>query len=109
MSLRPAITVDVPANRASIERVIGSQLGRLFSANPAISEYAYVLRFPSSKVVTSGEITRALRRLSNARGALLAAGYDFTVEAREAAAKARCDIISEKEFGWTDAIYDSTR
>jgi hypothetical protein len=95
--VKPAVTHNVPANRMSVERLIGPRLGKLFVPNTAVSEYKSVLWFPTGKVVTSGEIARALDDLAIDGGPTLAAGHDFTKEARTVAAEASCDIISERE------------
>jgi hypothetical protein len=79
--LKPHIARDVPATREAIDRTFGLRIGQLFVANPAVSEYKAVLLFPNTKVVVSGEVAIA----------------------------AQCDIISEKEFGWTDASYQAIR
>jgi hypothetical protein len=62
-----------------------------------------VLRFPREKVIASGEFMRALDKVGTDRRPTLAVGHDFTKEARLAAAEMSCDIISEREHGWTDA------
>jgi hypothetical protein len=107
--LKPHIARDVPATREAINRTFGLRIGQLFVANPAVSEYKAVLLFPNTKVVVSGEVARALKKVSNQAGAILVIAKDLTKEARECAIAAQCDIISEKEFGWTDASYQAIR
>jgi hypothetical protein len=107
--LKPHIVHDVPATREAIERKFGPRVGELFVANPSISEYKTVLLFPNTKVVVSGEIVRALKKISSRVGAILVIARDLTKEARESAIAARCDIMSDKEFGWTDASYQAIR
>jgi hypothetical protein len=105
--LKPHIAHDVPANREAIERTFGPRVSKLFVVNPAVSEYKTVLLFPNTKVVVSGEVARALKKVSGRIGAILVIAKDLTKEARESAIAAQCDIISEKEFGWTDASYQA--
>ena len=107
MSLKPSVACNVLADRATMEKIIGPKLGKRFAPNPAISEYAYVLRFPTSGVVTSREMAHALRKLPADRGAVLVVGQDFTLEARQAAIAVGCDLTSVSEFGWTDASYQA--
>jgi hypothetical protein len=107
--LNPRIAHDVPATREAVERAFGPRIGKLFVANPAIAEYKTVLLFPNTKVVVSGEVARALKKVSSRAGAILVIAKDLTKEARECAIAAQCDIISEKEFGWTDASYQAIR
>ena len=107
--MNPHIAHDVPATREAIERTFGPRVGKLFVANPAISEYKTVLLFPNTKVVVSGEVARALRKVRSRVGAILVIAKDLTKEARESAIAAKCDIISEREFGWTDASYQAIR
>jgi hypothetical protein len=97
-----AVARDVLADRANMEKCIGPKLGKRFVSNPAIAKYDFVLRFPTAGVVTGRAMARALKNLSEPRGATLAAGYDFTMEARQMAAAQLCDLVSMIEFGWTD-------
>ncbi len=87
----------------------GPKIGKLFVRNRAVLEYAVVLRFPDTKVIVSGELKRALNKLGAPEGTILVIVRDLTKEAREAAIEALCDIISEREFGWTDASYQNIR
>ena len=103
MPRKPSVTYDVPVNRASVEQAVGPRLGKLFVPNPRILESRTVLRFPREKVIASGEFMRALDKVGTDRRPTLAVGHDFTKEARLAAAEMSCDIISEREHGWTDA------
>ena len=107
--MKPQIAHDVPATREAIERTFGPRVGKLFVANPAVSEYKTVLLFPNTKVIVSGEVARALKKVSGRVGAILVIAKDLTKEARESAIAAQCDIISEKQFGWTDASYQAIR
>jgi hypothetical protein len=107
--LKPKIAHGVAATQEAIERVFGPRIGKLFVANPAVSDYKTVLLFPNTKVIVSGEVARALNKVSGRAGAILVIAKDLTKEAREYAIAAQCDIISEKEFGWTDASYQAIR
>ena len=107
--MKPQIAHDVPATQEAIERTFGPRVGKLFVANPAVFEYKTVLLFPNTKVIVSGEVARALKKVSGRVGAILVIAKDLTREARESAIAAQCDIISEKEFGWTDASYQAIR
>jgi hypothetical protein len=105
MSLKPTVIREVLADIATMTKTIGPKLGKMFSPNPKIAKYAYVLQFPSDGVVTSRALAQALKKLPEPRGSTLLAGYDFTVEARKMAHIEACDLISNIEFGWTDARY----
>ena len=107
--MNPHIAHNVPATREAIERTFGPRSGKLFVANPAVAEYQTVLAFSNTKVVVSGDVTRALRKVGGPLGAILVIAKDLTKEAREAALAAQCDIISEREFGWTDASFRAIR
>jgi hypothetical protein len=105
VSRRPLISRNIPADRESVERIIGPTLAKRFVPNPAILQYAYVLRFPGSKVITSQHLARVLEKLPNPeRGGVLLAG-EFTIEALAIAAQAPCDIVSSGEPFWTDDGY----
>jgi hypothetical protein len=104
MSRRPIVSRNIPADVASIERIIGSILGARYVPNPGIREYAYVLRFPPSQIITSQHLARVLSKLPNPRdGSVLVAG-EFTIEALAVAVEASCEIVSRADF-WTDASY----
>ncbi len=107
--MKPRIAYRVPATREAVEKAFGPQSGALFVPNPLVAAYAVVLRFPGTKVIVSGEIDRALRRVASDLGPILVIARDLTVEARHAAAEAGCDVITAGEFGWTDASYGDIR
>jgi hypothetical protein len=107
--MKAHISYDVPASREAVGQILGPRLGKLYVPNPATSEYRAVLLFSISKVVTRGDLLRALSRARAGSGAVLAAGRDFTMEARDVAAERSCDIVAEGEFGWTDAAYSAIR
>ena len=104
MSRRPSISRNIAADPASIERIVGPVLAKRYLRNPAIAEYAWVLQFPGSKVVTSQRLLRALAKLPKSAGPILLAG-DLTIEALNVAAEAGCDIVSKREPFWTDDGY----
>jgi hypothetical protein len=105
MSLKPSIARNVPADGASMTKVLGPRLGALFAPRHRVVAYAFVLRLPTDGTVTSRALAHALGKLPEPRGAILIAGHDFTVEARQVAAQASCELISVSEFGWTDAAH----
>jgi hypothetical protein len=43
------------------------------------------------------------------RGPPLLAGEDFTFEAMDIARAEGCDVVSVREFGWTDAAFAAIR
>ena len=108
MSLKPAVTRDVSADAVSMKKAIGPKLGKRFTANPDVTKYAFVLKFPDG-VATGRSVARALQKIQSPRGPTLIAGDCFTLEARQIAAVEGCDVVSASEFAWTDATYARTR
>ena len=100
--MKPFVAHNVPASVEAIERIVGPRLKALFVRNPAVAEYGSVLIFTHYKVVPSGPLKRAIDKHSVAGKATLCVGRDFTVEARALAAETGCDVMAEREFGWTD-------
>ena len=92
VSRRPIISRNITADVASIERTIGSILGARYVPNPEIKEYAYVLRFPPSQVITSQHLARVLSKLPTPRGGSVLVAGEFTIEARAVAVEASCEI-----------------
>src|ERR1700676_4907173 len=108
MTLKPAIIRDVMADASSMKKAIGPKLAARFSANPKVAKYAFVLKFPDG-VVTGRAVSHALGKIPTPRGPTLLAGVDFTVEATDIAKAEGCDVVSVREFGWTDARYADAR
>lgn len=108
MTLKPSVICDVAADTPSMKKAIGPKLAKQFSANPKVAKYAFVLKFPDG-AVTGRAVSHALRKMPTPRGATLLAGVDFTVEATEIAKAEGCDVVSVREFGWTDAAYAASR
>lgn len=108
--MKPAIVRNVEANQKALERAIGPRLVHLFSPRPGTSRYGAVLVFPQDRVVRSGSLARALRKLRPTDRPVLVFAHNFTLEARaEAAVEPSCELISESDFVWTDAAYDEIR
>jgi hypothetical protein len=108
--VKPAIVRNVEANQKALERAIGPRLGRLFSPRPGTSRFGAVLIYPQDRVVRSGSLARALRKLRPTDRPVLVFAHCFTLEARaEAVAEPSCELISESDFAWTDATYDEIR
>jgi hypothetical protein len=107
--LKAIVSRNVVASRAAIEKVVGLRIGALFVANPTISVYAAVLRFSEETVVSENQLVRAVKKLGAYENQILAVGHDFTKEARETAHQLRCDILSEREYGWTESILKSVK
>jgi hypothetical protein len=91
-----------------MKKAIGPKLAKQFSANPKVATYAFVLKFPDG-VVTGRAVSHALKKMPTPRGPTLLAGVDFTVEATKIAEAEGCDMVSVREFGWTDAAYAAIR
>ncbi len=111
MSLKPSIIRDVSNDAVSITKALGPKLGKKFVANPNVSKYAFVLRFPDG-VATARAVARAIEKLQSQRGAILIAGDQFTLEARQVAAAEGCDLVcyeSANAHIWTDALYTCAR
>jgi len=104
MTLKPSVIFDVSADTTSMKKAIGLKLAKEYSANPKVTEYAFVLKFPDG-VVTGRAVSHALRKLPIRRGPTLLAGVNFTVEAMGIAKAEGCDVIAVHEFFWTDAGY----
>jgi hypothetical protein len=108
MPLKPSVIYNVTADTPSMKKAIGPKLAKQFSANPNVAEYAFVLKFPDG-VVTGRAVSHALGKIPSPRGPPLLAGEDFTVEATEIAKAEHCDMVSMREFGWTDTGYAAMR
>lgn len=108
MPLKPSVICDVAADTPSMKKAIGPKLAKQFSANPKVTEYSFVLKFPDG-VVTGRAVSHALSKIATPRGPTLLAGEDFTVEATKIATAEGCDVVSVREFGWTDATYADSR
>jgi hypothetical protein len=108
MTLKPSVIRDVTADASSMKKAIGPKLAGHFSANPKVTKYAFVVKFPDG-VVTGRAVSHALGKIPSPRGSTLLAGTDFTVEATKIAAAEGCDVVSVREFGWTDATYAESR
>jgi hypothetical protein len=108
MTLKPSVFRDVTADAPSMKKAIGPKLAKRFTANPKVTKYAFVLKFPDG-VVTGRAVSHALGKTPTPRGPTLLAGEDFTVEATEIAKVEGCDVVSVREFGWTDAGYAAIR
>lgn len=104
MSLKPAVMRDVPADVPSMRKVLGQKLGKQYAANPNVTRYAFVLKFPDG-VVTRRAVLHALGRIPTPRGPMLLAGQHFTVEAMYLAKAEGCEVVAVHEFFWTDAAY----
>lgn len=103
MSLKPAVIRDLPADVASLIRAIGSKRGRKFVINPAVAN-AFVVKFPDG-VITGRSLGHALGKIQSPRDPTLIIGTNFTLEARQTADVEGCDLLSGREFVWTDATY----
>jgi hypothetical protein len=108
MTLKPSIITDVAGDTLSMKKAIGPKLAKQFSANPKVAKYAFVFKFPDG-VVTGRAVSHAVRKMPTPHGPTLLAGVDFTVEAAEIARNEGCDVVSQREFGWTDATYAAIR
>jgi hypothetical protein len=108
MTLKPSVIREVTADTPSMKKAIGPKLAKQFSANPKVAKYAFVLKFPDG-VVTGRAVSHALEKMPNPRGSTLLAATDFTVEATTIAAAEGCDVVSVREFGWTDATFAESR
>jgi hypothetical protein len=106
--LKPSVFRNVAADVVSLTNVIGPKLGKRFVPNPQVAKYAFVLKF-SDGVVTGRSVARSLAKIQQPRGNTLIVGLDFTLEARQVAEAEACDLLSEREFGWTDARYAARR
>lgn len=110
IGLKPQITYDLPATREAVGEAFGQKVAARFVENSLVPAYAVVLHFHGSKVIVSGEIKRALRKVKPYSGQLLLIAQDLTVEARQIAVEAQYHIITLSEFfGWTDLSYQNIR
>ena len=50
---------------------------------------------------------RTIRKLGTEAGSVLIVAKKLTVEARQVANEAGCDIVLESDFGWTDVSYQN--
>jgi hypothetical protein len=100
--VKPEVRHEVPSDRDSIESAIGHSLAKLFIPTRGVALYGTVLVFSDKRTVVSNQLLRALEKHSVAGKVTLAAGGDFTTEARAIAKQMGCEILSLREFGWTD-------
>ena len=100
--MKPDVFHNVPSDRKSIERAIGHSLAKLFIPTRSVSAYGTVLVFEEKRTVVSNQLRRALEKHSLPDTFTLATGGDFTTEARTLAKDVSCEILSLREFGWTD-------
>jgi hypothetical protein len=64
--------------------------------------------FPYAHVVTSSDVTRALKRVKDERGVVAFMG-DATVEATAALRASGIRVFTLRSFGWTDERYAAIR
>lgn len=64
--------------------------------------------FRGASVISSRRVRKALARIGEAPG-VVAAGENFTAEAREALAGAGAHVVTLGDFHWTDARYAEIR
>lgn len=111
MSLKPAIIRNVSTDVVSMSKALGPKLGKLYVANPNVSKYAFVFKFPDG-VATGRAVARAIQKIQGQPGPTLIAGDQFTLEARQLAAAEGCDLVSYELANahvWTDARYAKAR
>lgn len=73
------------------------------------SERLTVLAFPDEHVVTSSDVARALKRLRDERGDVVAFMGDATVEALADLREASIRAFTLRSFGWTEERYAAIR
>ena len=61
------------------------------------------------EATVKAHLGRMLRKVDSQAGPFLVVAKDLTVEARQVAIEAGCDVVTQREFGWTDASYRSIR
>jgi hypothetical protein len=74
VTLKPSVIRDIAADTPSMKKAIGPKLAKRFSANPKVTKYAFVLKFPDG-VVTGRAISHALAKMPTPHGPVLLAGY----------------------------------
>src|SRR3712207_63130 len=97
---------DLPGERVRtvLPPPLRKRAGLLHGAGPFT-----VVLFHAHDVVTSRAVTKALRKVGEAPHACVAAGVDFTAEARELLTARGAQVLAEREFQWTDASYAAIR
>jgi hypothetical protein len=70
----------------------------------------HVVFFPQSRVAVSSSVARALKRLGSLEGLpCIAFAPDATAEARALLAASGIQLLTLRDFGWTDERYNRVR
>ena len=70
---------------------------------------ALIFSYAPDEVVTSRALEKALTKVQGRGAALVVVGWDFTVEARAILDTRQAVVLSDREFGWTDAMRIRTK
>jgi hypothetical protein len=70
---------------------------------------ALIFPYSQGAVVTKRALEKALTKVEGRRTALVVVGWDFTVEARAILDRRHTVVLSDREFGWTDAMWTKTK
>jgi hypothetical protein len=69
---------------------------------------AHVILFPQQRVVTSSMADRAVKQLGSPNGTpCIAFAHDATSEARECLLAANVQLLTTRDYGWSDARYQA--
>jgi hypothetical protein len=94
---------------SEIDSAVSGRYVGLADAAARQSKRLTVMAFPDEHVVTSSDVTRALKRLNGERSDVVAFMGDATIEALAALRGASVRAFTLRSFGWTDERYAAIR
>jgi hypothetical protein len=107
--VKPTVALAIPGE--SLRSRLPTRAKRLVSDRQFGGTMLDALIFPYSpgKVVTKRALEKALTKVEGRDTALVVVGWDFTVEARAILDARQAVVLSDREFGWTDAMRTKIR
>jgi hypothetical protein len=109
MAAKPTFAGSIPGE--SLRSRLPARARQLLRGREFAGTTLDLLVFPysSDAVITSRALEKALAKIGKRVNALVVVGWDFTVEARTQLDAALAVVLSNREFGWTDASWMGSR
>lgn len=109
MAVKPTVALAISGE--SLRSRLPKRAKRLVSDRQFGGTTLDALIFPYSpgEVVTGRALEKALIKVEGRGTALVVVGWDFTVEARAILDTRQAVVLSDREFGWTDAMRMKTK
>ena len=109
MAVKPTVALGIRGE--SLRSRLPTRAKRLVSDRQFSGKRFDALIFPYSPdaVVTKRALEKALTKVEGRGTALVVVGWDFTVEARAILDTTQAVVVSNREFGWTDAMRTTTK